>query len=62
MIYCPQCRKAMEYLHTFTIQGAGPGQVETYVCIPCRVRCNRETTFHYDADMPASSLGKGEKQ
>lgn len=33
-----------------TIQGAGPGTNVLYTCSPCRVRCNVETTFHYDAD------------
>lgn len=54
MIYCPECRKTMEYVQTIGVQGAGPGQIETYVCTPCRVRCNRETTFYYDADQPQS--------
>ena len=49
----------MEYISAITVQGAGPGVIETYVCSRCRVRCNRETSFYYDDDRAASAPETG---
>jgi hypothetical protein len=51
VIYCPQCRKVMEYQHTLapSIPG-GNCQSVLYTCTPCRVRCVIETKFYFDAD------------